>query len=192
MANSEELARLIVKMEVEMAEYHAALKTATSGLRTFERKATGQLSSIKKQFRSFGNDVRSIMGLFGVGFALRGVVNFSQSIVRAGDEIALMSKRLETFSGDSDAFRKARESADLLGVSVKDVADGMTRLLVVGKSVGITSDMAQKLTTTFQQLGRIGGASGEEASRAFIQLTQGIGKGVLQGQDLKAVMSDVP
>lgn len=179
-------------MEANLAEYHAALGKAQTDLKRFERQTSTRLKGIQGQFRAFGSGVRNVMGVFGAGFALSGLVNFSKSIVKARDDIAAMSKRLETFSGDSRAFEKAEQAANLLGSSIDTVADGMTRILVSGKALGITSKQAQELTITFQQLGRVGGASAEESNRAFIQLTQGLGKGVLQGQDLKSVMSDVP
>lgn len=164
----------------------------TSRLETGINRVEKRVGGFSNQISKFSRDAKRAFAAIGVGLSVREITQFSQKIVEANNQLKLLDVRLRTFSGSISGFARASEISNRLGISLEDAAGGMTRLLVVGREIGVTADEAQRLTTTFQQLARLGGSSGAEASNAFIQLTQALGAGVLRGQELNSILEGAP
>jgi tape measure domain-containing protein len=158
-------------------------------------KTSAAINSAKKGLGSLTASAKLVgvaLASIGVGVSLRGIASFSQSIVRANDNLRLLDTRLKTFSGSTSGLALAAETARQLGVSLDEAGAGMARLLVVGREIGVTAQEADRLNRTFLQLARLGGSTGAEASGAFIQLTQALGQGVLRGQELNSILAGAP
>lgn len=179
-------------MEANNAKFIKGMDELGRKVQKFERVQKEAIKKTENGWKKFSSDFRKVVGLFGFAAMAKQVVSFTRSIAQASDSVFLLSKRLETFSGSSGVFASSFEAAQKLGVAVEDVAGGMARFLVVGREIGVTAYEAERLTVTFQQLAKLGGATGAESSAAFIQLTQGLGAGVLRGQELNSILEQAP
>lgn len=192
MAKADEIARLQVALEAQTAKFDQAMGRTSRQISRLRKDFNKEFGGARKSVASFvSSTTRSIQAL-AAGLAIREVVGFSRSMAQASDSVFLLAKRLETFSGETRAFSEAYKAAQQLGVAVEDVGSGMARFLVVGRDIGITTKEARQLAVTFNQLARLSGATGQEANAAFIQLTQGLGAGVLRGQELNSVLEQAP
>lgn len=138
------------------------------------------------------NALRGLAVVTFAGAALATVKGFADQVAQAGSQTQLLTARLNGVLGTERGFELATESANKLGVRVKDVADTMARFGMAGKDIGLTTAEVQKLTETVIQLGRISGASGEEASAAMFQLSQALASGRLSGDELRSVLEQMP
>ena len=192
MAKSDKLAALVVELRADNAQLRADFNKAAQSANNFQRQINGQLSGMRRQFKKTGDGFSTIFKSAAIIAAVKQVGDFALDIAKAADKVSLLSARIQAFSNDARGFEKAFAAAQQLGVAIEDAGAGIARFLVVGKDLGITTNEAQKLFTTFTQLARVGGASGAESSAAFIQLTQALGAGVLRGQELNSILEQAP
>jgi tape measure domain-containing protein len=83
-----------------------------------------------------------------------------------------------------DVFRIARQTRS----SVEGIATLYTRLTLASEQLGLSQKQIATLTDTLSKSFIISGATAQEARNATIQLSQGLGSGVLSGDELRSVL----
>lgn len=72
------------------------------------------------------------------------------------------------------------------------VADLYSRLTIAGKDIGLGSDRIARLAETASKAATLSGGSRETQANGLVQFSQAVGRGVLGGQDLRAIEEDIP
>jgi tape measure domain-containing protein len=117
-------------------------------------------------------------------------------IAKVGDAFTATMARLQAATGSlqaaQDVYEKLYQLSQQTGVSVGESAAAFGRFAVAAKSIGATNDQTVALVKTLQQAGIVSGAATAEVQAAVTQLGQALASGVLQGDELRSLLENMP
>jgi len=157
------------------------------------KKINDSLNGIKKTTdsvtNSLGTMVKSLaLGAFSLGsFGI--VVKISDQFTDLGNKIALVTGRTK------ELVYAQQQLLDISEQTRGSIEGTATSFGVLGRSLkatGASTDSILKATRAVQQAVAISGASVEGANGALIQLGQGLGSGVLRGDEFNSVLEQTP
>ncbi|HBG3705797.1 TPA: tape measure protein, partial [Clostridioides difficile] len=118
------------------------------------------------------------------------------SLINLSDQMTSTNARLNMINdgqqSDSGLNKMIFQSAERARASYLDTAKIVTR---VGMNAGKAFSSTKEIVAFAEQLNKkfvIAGATTEETNSALLQLTQGLGSGVLRGEELNAVFESAP
>ncbi|KPI56332.1 membrane protein [Clostridioides difficile] len=118
------------------------------------------------------------------------------SLINLSDQMTSTNARLNMINdgqqSDSGLNKMIFQSAERARASYLDTAKIVTR---VGMNAGKAFSSTKEIVAFTEQLNKkfvIAGATTEETNSALLQLTQGLGSGVLRGEELNAVFESAP
>lgn len=142
-----DLARLVVKLTAQTAEYEKKLDQANSKLSRFQKSTDSQLSQISRSFGTFNR----ALGAIGVGVSFvaitRGLAGAAQRAIEYGDAINKAS--IKTGVG-AEAFSELAYAAKQNDIELSALETGFKKLQVAISEAGSGSKSAQ---ATFAALG---------------------------------------
>lgn len=173
----------------------------------------GALSSV---FSSFGSSGRRSADAFGNGFATldlgrylnaaaaiaavasvgNAVKNITSNIIEMGNQWGRTTAMLQNAVGDTGDYRDSLETslkyANKVGVATDDFIQSAARLRTLAPEVVTNYGDAAKFTKLLDMNMVSTGASTQEASSAMRQITQALGKGIVNGDELNSIMENSP
>lgn len=175
----------LAKMEVAMDGVENQIKQAANQQQNFNNKVNQGKSSTDGLVKKAKGLVAAYMGFQTVGK----IVNISDQMALTESKLSMINDGLQTnqelqqmiFQSAQDARAPYAATADVIakmGNNAKDAFDSNKELIA----------FAETLNKKFI----IAGASQEEIASATLQLTQGLGSGVLRGEELNAVFEAAP
>lgn len=177
-----------------------AAKKGTEGVKGTSA-AAGELQNVLGNLGSRAGAVGSAlsgMGAAGLaaGAAMGGLAVGLTRVATAGDEMVAALGRIRAATGSIESARDVYEQLYRLslqtGQSVAESAGQFARFSIATKEIGATNAQAVKLVEIMQKAASIGGASTQEASAAALQLGQALASGVLQGEELRSLLENMP
>ncbi len=130
------------------------------------------------------------------GVQIAGLAAGLRAVVVAGDQLTQSLARLQNATGSveraSEVYEKLYRDALLTGVAVKDSVDAFQRFSIAAREIGATSDQVAQLVGGLQRVGIVSGASTQEISATTQQLAQALASGVLQGDELRSILENLP
>jgi len=152
------------------------------------KKLATQMGSVNRSTKKMASGLSSAALAFKGFIAAIGI----RTLVRTADTFQLLQDRISVFAGSGE---KAAEIMDDIAVvarhtrsSIDTIAEGFNRVAIATAGTGLSMDQMLGITQTLQQTLRLSGASAQEAASTFLQFTQALSLGRLQGQELRAVM----
>jgi tape measure domain-containing protein len=144
-----------------------------------------------------GSAVGAMTGIAaGVAVVSAAYMKLQGVLAESQDEYRLLSGQIRIAVHDADlaaeATQRVIDSANRAGISVEAYADTFTRFERIRKEMGLTTEGVLDFTEAITKLGKISGSSPQQIQMGLMQLSQGLGSGKLQGQDLKFMMEDMP
>lgn len=130
-----------------------------------------------------------IAGGLAIGIAARGFVTVADSATTLSNKLSVVSeseRELQTLQRES--ARIARQTR----TGVLDTADAYSRAARSASDFGRSQSFILRATETVQKGLISGGATGQEASSATVQLFQGVASNRLQGDELRSVLENAP
>lgn len=173
----------------------------------------GALSSV---FASFTTGGRRSANAFGNGFANldlnkylnaaaaiaavasvgKAVKTVTSDIIEMGNQWGQTTAMLKNAVGDAgdykDSLETSLEYANKVGVSTDDFVQSAARLRTLAPEVVTNYGDAAKFTRLLDMNMISTGASTQEASSAMRQITQALGKGIVNGDELNSIMENSP
>ena len=173
----------------------------------------GALSSV---FSSFGSSGRRSADAFGNGFATldinkylnaaaavaavasvgTAVKNVTSNIIEMGNQWGQTTAMLKNAVGDAGDYKGSLETsleyANKVGVATDDFIQSTARLRTLAPEVVSNYGDAAKFTKLLDMNMISTGASTQEASSAMRQITQALGKGIVNGDELNSIMENSP
>ena len=141
-------------------------------------KATGAL-------RGLGGAIASI----GAGALVAGMVRGAAS----AEQLQLRLKLLSKEYGETERVQQfVAQSAKTFGQSQTEAASGVADVYARLRPLGTTLDQIQVVYNGFNAVALASGVSAEAASGAFLQLSQALGSGTLQGDEFRSIAEQVP
>jgi tape measure domain-containing protein len=199
-----ELEQFGVAGEAALRRVEVASLAASPGL----QRLAGASDVATRAFQGMGGSLGSVGSTFaGVSVAAGGLtagivamgaaaIAAGVQIAKAGDTATAVLARLASATGSASAAERAFEGLFRLsqqtGIAVADSAGAFARFAVAAKEVGATNDQVLKLVGGLQKAGIVAGASAEETGAATQQLAQALASGVLQGDELRSLLENMP
>ena len=170
---------------------NVAITATTEGLKKGIDTAKKGLGGLGQKLGAIGNKKVKGGGILGaVGGALG-----TRSILRAADSYTEMNNKIRTVTNgieDQKATMKSvLETANRARAPVTAVAAVFQRFAFAGKNFDTTNKEALKMVETLFKIGVVGGVTSTELIATLIQLSQGFGKGKLDGIELTSVMEQM-
>ncbi len=170
---------------------NVAITASTKGLNAGIKQAKKSVGGLGQKLGKIGKTRVPGSGLIGaVGSVLTG-----RALVKASDEWTVINNKVRTVT-DSVGEQKKRvgellEGAQRSRASVGAITAVFQRFALAGRQFNTTNDEAQKMVETLFKIGVVGGVTGVEMAATLIQLSQGFGKGRLDGIELTSVMEQM-
>lgn len=154
--------------------------------------------------RKIANGVNSSLGKYvKIGAALTGVTmlgkkiaGIANSVVNLGNEWGRTTSMLKVAVGTSGNWQKALEAthkaANGIGVPIKDMVESASRLVQLAPKTIPDYKTSLKFSTLLQKNLIATGASGAETASVMRQVTQALGKGIVNGDELNSIMENSP
>lgn len=169
------------------AQQIAAMKNvqALEKMSNAQNKTAGSLKDLVSNIENAKNAFMAMIAAMGIVKLIQMADHFNQLQAK-------IKNALTAASQFPSVFQKIIDSSNRSGISIDAVAQAFVRLKPSAKNLGVGNDDLIKFNETFAKMGAIAGNTGTEVYNAMIQISQGIGSGRLQGQDLRAVLEDLP
>lgn len=139
------------------------------------------------------NAAAAIAAVASVGKAVKGVTS---SIVEMGNQWGQTTAMLKNAVGDTGDYKDSLEAslkyANRVGVTTDDFVQSAARLRTLAPEVVSNYGDAAKFTKLLDMNMISTGASTQEASSAMRQITQALGKGIVNGDELNSIMENSP
>lgn len=132
----------------------------------------------------------------GIAVAVSQVKGLGSQIIDLGNKWGRINAMVKVATGSTgnfaDSMKEALSGANQLGVKVGDLAKQSARLVQLAPNTIPDYKTAVKFTTLLDANMLSTGASIEEASSAMTQITQALGKGIVNGDELNSIMENAP
>lgn len=139
------------------------------------------------------NAAAAIAAVASVGKAVKGVTS---DIIEMGNQWGQTTAMLKNAVGDAGDYKGSLETsleyANKVGVSTDDFIQSTARLRTLAPEVVTNYGDAAKFTKLLDMNMISTGASTQEASSAMRQITQALGKGIVNGDELNSIMENSP
>lgn len=159
-------------------------------------KSTGNLkkftTSTTKATKSVGS-LASNVGKLAAGFAAFQSV---KAIGQIGIDSIEADRRLKALAGTfgevQAAEQAAERAAEKFGLTQREAAKSFAQIYARLRPIGIEIDQIETAFNGFNTAARLSGTSAQEASAAWLQLSQALGSGVLRGEELNSIFEQTP
>ena len=139
------------------------------------------------------NAAAAIAAVASVGKAVKGVTS---NIVEMGNQWGQTTAMLKNAVGSTGDYKDSLETslayANKVGVATDDFIQSAARLRTLAPEVVTNYGDAAKFTKLLDMNMISTGASTQEASSAMRQITQALGKGIVNGDELNSIMENSP
>ena len=181
----------------------AGMKSATDASRSFADQTGQTTSALRQMGMQQGGLVGAFAtgGAFGVGMAaataaIEAVGKAVRAIPAAGDAALASVSRLSATLGDmgtaATIFERLSASSRQTGVAVAESASSFQRFSVAASDIGATNEQVLSLVSGLQKFAIVSGASTQETAAATQQIGQALASGVLQGDELRSILENMP
>lgn len=189
----------ISRLESSIGRLRMGLQSVAQGVQTASDKIAPAMTGATKGLNVAGNagqeTANKINMVVPALSAVMGALSLKK-LVSVGDEMQSLRARVgmlpQTVGDVGDAFDKVAEHANGSRSSIAAYATFYTR--VGNASKGLVKDQEELLgiTDTVSKALVVGGASATESASAMLQLSQALGSGRLQGDELRAIGESAP
>ena len=139
------------------------------------------------------NTAAAIAGIAAVSHAVK---NVTSNVIELGNQWGQTTAMLKNAVGDAGDYKTSLETslkyANEVGVSTDDFVQSAARLRTLAPEVVANYGDAAKFTKLLDMNMVSTGASTQEASSAMRQITQALGKGIVNGDELNSIMENSP
>lgn len=182
---AESLGSAVLTVSVDNTQFNAGLNAARGS-------ADKAASQITQSFGGITNALKSLAGVAGIV----GIGALTQQLIATGQESQKAQIQLRSLAGAYGESNAAAEAAvriqKVLGISSVDATQGFAQLFAALRGTGIGLKQLEVLFVGISNAARLSGAGTQEAQAALLQLKQGLASGVLQGDELRSVLEQLP
>lgn len=165
-----------------------SLHTATGTIKQTSAAAEQVKQSTSGAASGLGSMVTAAKGFIGIGLATQVL-----SVVAGFENLKRMMVGLFGDTEKANAqFEYLTKTALQLGVDVEGLTKGYTLLAAATRGTSLEGAATQKIFSAFAGAMAQMGATTAEVEGAMVQLSQGIGKGKFELEDVKSIMERIP
>lgn len=199
-----ETERLVVELEARVAKFEKsferASRTADRRWRQIEGHGKRSGQTIEASFTKTATSIQrsasaASAALLRMGTAI-GLALSVREVVQAADAWQSYQNKLKAAGVPTEqvatTLNRMTEIALRTRSELGAVTDLFSKLTLVSEQYNLTADQAARITETVSKAMKAGGASAQEQASAILQLSQAIGSGVLQGDELRSLRENAP
>jgi tape measure domain-containing protein len=190
---------VIVELEAKLARYSAQMQSAVQTFRSSTAQIVAQgnrtADNVERRFSQMGARLdnvgrglaRSFIGpLSGIGaaFGARQIIEYADTWTRVGNKI---QAALGPMGDASKVLSEIYDIAIRSRTSLETVAQAYSRVSMSSRELGLSQEDTLKLVETLTKALQLSGSTAGEVNSIVTQLTQGLGSGVLQGDELRSI-----
>ena len=164
------------------------IKANVHGKRDIQRLGRS-LQGVESNYKALGRTIKNLAVTY-LGF--RTVQSSVQAAIRRTESNRRLSLLAEGYGEIAQAQEAAAKSAKTFGLSQTQANRQFAQIYARLRPIGIELDQIVTVFDGFNTAAKLGGATATEASAAFLQLSQGLGTGILRGEELNAVFEQTP
>lgn len=195
MASEKQLGNIVYEVELEVAKLIEAQREVNARL----EKMSGSAVKAGSSFDKLGRKTDSLGGGFtSLASAVKAyiTVQAAMKIVETAQQFELLATRVAMASKSAEEgeanFRALLAISAQNGSDLKETVNLFTQMSATLKSVGATSGDVQRLVSTLQKIGTIGGSSQEEMNNALRQFMQSMASGRIQAEEFNSIIEQMP
>ncbi|MGB6079082.1 MAG: tape measure protein [Xanthobacteraceae bacterium] len=188
-----DLEKLVVQLSADIKGYQRGMEQAAGVTNRQARAIEARWRQANKNLDGIGRGMAQslIAPLAGIGTAIgtREIMSYADSWTRAGNLIAAAGQ-VAGRSGRS--LEGINQIAQDTRSGFSETADLYAKILRSTAGVADSEKEVAQATETVNKAFKAGGAAASEMSAGILQLSQGLGSGVLQGDELRSVRENAP
>lgn len=194
---AERAAALMIPAQVRLKEAQSAQTAAMREAQAASRSFGAQTAETSGILQGLSGRLSGVQPLVVAGAAAATAMAVAmKAIATSGDAANAAIARLSATVGSSEQgaaiFEALAASSRQTGISVTDSAAAFQRFSIAAKDVGATSDQVLQLVDGLQKFAIVSGSSMQETAAATQQLGQALASGVLQGDELRSILENMP
>ena len=190
----------VANMDVGAANTaYARLSSTIGNTERYIRDNVTEQGNFNNKIAEGSNKANSLMskikGAAAAYISLRGIgsaINLSDELTQTDARLDLMIDNFGEAGSAEDLFNKVYASAQDARGSLTETAAVVARFGNNAKDAFSGTDEVVEFANLVQKQMTIAGASTSEASNAMVQLSQGLGSGVLRGDELNSIFENAP
>lgn len=157
------------------------------------------IKSASEAMGEFGTKLTFIERVL-AGFAIRAIINefkeLAHTVVDLSDTYTNFQNKIKSVTDSADQANLVQHELFKLAqdtrTPIENVGTAYSRTARAVEDLGKRQSEVLTFTRTLSEAIKVGGSTAIEAKNGMIQLSQGLSLGVLKGQDLRAVIEDIP
>lgn len=139
---------------------------------------------------------RAAVAGLGLAVVAPRLMELARSSLQAADTVTQMQNALRLSTGSAvtagQAYDQLYGMAQRARVGFADLTGVYTTFNKAGRDVGLTQDRIMRVTEAVANAMTVSGGSAQSMKDALVQLAQGLGSGVLRGDELNSVIEQTP
>lgn len=188
-----DMERLIVSLEARTKAFENQLKkanaTAQKQLRGVEQQFDRTNKKLSRGLTFGGGAMGRYAGAAGAALAARQIQQYADAWTEAGNKIAAASQ----ISGrQARGLGELNDIADKTRSGLTETVDLYAKLLRSTKDVAKSEAEVALATEIVNKSFKAGGAAASEQAAGILQLSQALGSGILQGDELRSLRENAP
>ena len=182
-------------MAVATVDIQVNSQGAVSSIRNVNAAAT----QLERQVNNTNRSVKQLETAFaGLGVAVAGMnaLNIAKDFFATANAADTIQRRIKLVSAGLDDYRlvseAARNASKKFNLSQTEAATAISDIYTRLRPVGFGLSEINAIYEGFNTSVKLSGVSASAASIAFMQLSQGLGSGTLQGDELRSILEQMP
>lgn len=185
-----DLERLVVQLSADVKKYENALNKAMGVTNSRAKAIESRFAKMNSNINAgFTNALRSTVALAGASLGTAEITRYADAWTEAGNKIRSAS---ETAGVQTRSLEKLRKSADAARAPFETYVDLYAKLIRSASGVAKSEEEIARATDVVTKSFKAGGASTQEQIAGILQLSQALGSGVLQGDELRSLRENAP
>jgi tape measure domain-containing protein len=181
---------IVFKISADTSNFDAGMKKTGAEVDNVNKK-TKQATAGVGQFQ---NALGNIAGMVASAFAVTELIAFGKEMTKVSAQMESLKVRLDGLYGSqekgTDVFTDLAFMANKYGIELKSLTENYASFVAGAKASGMEVGKAEKIFKSMTIAIKGSGANAETASRAFTALTQMIGKGKIQAEELRGQLGE--
>lgn len=181
------LAKLVVSLTTETAQYSAGLRQANQQIQRFERSTTAAVSGIQKTLSGIPRALAGAVGGIGLAALARDSVN---AAVRMESVTAALQQVTGNAANTALVMEDLRTQSDRLGLSFPVMVSEFTKFAASAKNTRLEGAAARDVFLSIAEAGARMGLSTDQTSGALLAVQQIISKGTVSAEELRGQLGE--
>ena len=188
-----DIEKLVVQLSADIKQYEREMRKAVGvsqkQARAIEKRYQQMDTRLNKIGRSAAHSIITPLAGIGAALSVREVARYADAWTVAGNKIASAS---QIAGMQSRSLEGLNEIADETRSGISETVDLYAKLLRSTAGVAQSEMEVARATEIVNKAFKAGGAAASEQAAGILQLSQGLGSGLLQGDELRSVRENAP